>query len=285
MGWIRLLARLSAFVLFLVGTAGLALILRLADVVCRRRIDRTPWAGRCFRGACRCLGLSLRYHGTPATEPALYVSNHISWCDIPVLGSLAPARFLSKAEVARWPLIGWLARQAGTLFIQRGGGQARRVKGTMARTLQQGESVLFFPEGTTSAGLTVLPFHGLLLQAARDADVPIQPVTISYRRDGHPDHILPFIGDDAFHHHLLGMLKQPPSRVDVLFHPPVRATGELTTGELAERLHGTVREGLRQIQAGRYDTQAPDLRTEDAPGLSPLPSLAAGQQSPDQNKA
>ena len=155
MGWLRMSTRLGAFVLFLAATTALAASLLLAETVTGKVVDRTPWSRFCFRWACRCLGLRIRQHGAPCQDNALLVCNHISWSDIPVLGSLQPIRFLSKAEVSRWPLIGWLARQAGTLFIVRGGGQARKVRRQIADTLSAGETVLVFPEGTTSAGLTV----------------------------------------------------------------------------------------------------------------------------------
>jgi len=269
-GSLRLAIRLGSFILFLGGIALLALALRAGDMVTGRKLDRTPWAGRCFRGACRCLGLRIRWHGTSPAPNALVVSNHISWCDIPILGALAPVRFLSKAEVAQWPLIGWLARQAGTLFIRRGGGQARRVKSAMTSALTSGESVLIFPEGTTSAGLTVLPFHGLLVGAAQEANVMIQPATICYRRHGRPDHVAPFIGDDAFHSHLIRLLKNPAAEVDVLFHEPVATSGEFSSSELARQLQETVHEGLRLLQAGELDPAAAPLRTGAVPGLSRL---------------
>ncbi|MDY6814699.1 MAG: lysophospholipid acyltransferase family protein [Pseudomonadota bacterium] len=267
---LRLAIRLSVFTLFLAAITILALALRIGDVVTGRKLERTPWAGRCFRGACRCLGLHIRWHGPTPQANTLMVSNHISWCDIPILGGLAPVRFLSKAEVAEWPLIGWLARQAGTLFIRRGGGQARQVKSAIRSALASGESVLIFPEGTTSAGLTVLPFHGLLLNAAREANVMIQPATICYRRDGRPDHVAPFIGDDAFHSHLIRLLKNPASRVDVLFHEPVAITGELKSSELARQIQETVLNGLHRLQAGEMDLVTTPVRTGAAPGLSRL---------------
>lgn len=267
-GSLRLALRLGAFILFLVAIAILALALRAGDALTGRKLDRTPWAGRCFRGACRCLNLRIRCHGPAPVENVLVVSNHVSWCDIPILGGLAPVRFLSKAEVAEWPLIGWLARQAGTLFIRRGGGKARTVRSAITAALAGGESVLLFPEGTTSAGLTVLPFHGLLLGAAREANVLIQPATICYRRNGRPDPVAPFVGDDTFHNHLTRFLRNPASRVDVLFHEPIANTGALTSSELARQLQETVQEGLRRLQAGELD--ALPVRTGVAPGLSHL---------------
>jgi 1-acyl-sn-glycerol-3-phosphate acyltransferase len=284
MNWLRLCVRVTAFVAFLAATTLLAAGLRITEMVTRKTIDRTPWARFCFRWACRCLGLNIHQHGSPSNDTVLFVSNHISWSDIPILGSLAPIRFLSKAEVGQWPLIGWLARQAGTLFIHRGGGQARRVRGQIIENLQAGENVLVYPEGTTSAGLTVLPFHGLLLRAAPESKTPIQPVTITYRRDGRPDHLAPFIGEDEFHSHLLRMLSQPSARVDVVFHEPVQSPEEVPTAELAASLRQTVLDGLTRVYRGEFDQQETNLlRTEDVPGLPHLPSLHGGRRSPDRS--
>ncbi|MBO6812812.1 MULTISPECIES: lysophospholipid acyltransferase family protein [Marinobacter] len=284
MSWLRLCVRITAFVAFLAATTMLAAGLRITEVVTRKAIDRTPWARFCFRWACRCLGLDIHQHGSPSDDTVLLVSNHISWSDIPILGSLAPIRFLSKAEVGQWPVIGWLAQQAGTLFIRRGGGQARRVRNQIIENLQAGENVLVYPEGTTSAGLTVLPFHGLLLKAAPESRTPVQPVTIAYRRNGRPDHLAPFIGDDEFHCHLLRMLREPSARVDVVFHAPVSPSDQTPTGELATRLRETVLDGLTRIYSGEYDEPATDfLRTGDDPGLPHLPSLHDGQRSPDRS--
>ncbi|MBY6072737.1 lysophospholipid acyltransferase family protein [Marinobacter salsuginis] len=284
MNWLRLCVRVTAFVAFLAATTLLAAGLRITEMVTRKTIDRTPWAKFCFRWACRCLGLNIHQHGSPSNDTVLFVSNHISWSDIPILGSLAPIRFLSKAEVGQWPLIGWLARQAGTLFIHRGGGQARRVRGQIIENLQAGENVLVYPEGTTSAGLTVLPFHGLLLRAAPESKTPIQPVTITYRRDGRPDHLAPFIGEDEFHSHLLRMLRQPSARVDVVFHEPVQSPEEVPTAELAASLRQTVLDGLTRVYSGKFDQQETNLlRTEDVPGLPHLPSLHGGRRSPDRS--
>ncbi len=265
--WLRLSLRLASFSLFLAATSLLAITLQLTEILTRRAIDRTPWTRLCFRWACRSLGLEIHLHGTVPAGSALFASNHISWSDIPVLGSLQPVSFLSKSEVGNWPLIGWLARQGGTLFIKRGGGQARKVRAKIADKLRNGESVLIFPEGTTSAGLTVLPLHGLLIKAA-GSGIPVQPVTICYRRNGHPDHLTPFIGDDQFHTHMIAMLRKPAPRVDVLFHPQVRLDPETGTSELARQLRSTLLAGLTRIQAGEFDPDpARPVRTGGVPGL------------------
>ncbi|MEP2614512.1 MAG: 1-acyl-sn-glycerol-3-phosphate acyltransferase, partial [Marinobacter alexandrii] len=107
---------------------------------------------------------------------------------------------------------------------------------------------------------------GLLLGAAADCESLIQPVTISYRRAGRPDHLAPFVGDDAFHSHLVTLLKQPPTQVDVVFHPEIRVEPELTSSQLALQLRNTVQGGLSQIQAGALDRAGSNIiRTAGGP--------------------
>jgi len=258
----RLTLRLTLFAGFLFVTALIAIGCLLLELLLRRRIHRAPVARFCFGNASRCLGFRMRLQGEPAREPVLFVSNHISWSDIPVLGGQAPLRFLSKAEVGRWPVIGWLARQAGTLFITRGGGRAGAARAEIAATLKAGESVLVFPEGTTSSGLTVLPFHSRLLRAAADAAVRIQPISIAYTRDGRPDHLAPFIGEDEFQTHLLRMLRHPAVEVTVTFHPPRSVTADLAWDELAKELRDTVAQGVDEIYR---DQGAGQGKTSDEP--------------------
>lgn len=247
---IRLTTRLTLFAGFLALTALLAGILLLVDALFRSRIDRAPFARLCFNGASRCLGFRVSTQGTFSDRPVLYVSNHISWSDIPVLGGMVPLRFLSKAEVGRWPVIGWLAKQAGTLFIQRGSGKAGQARAEISGTLLRGQSVLVFPEGTTTAGVTVLPFHSRLLHAAMDAGADIQPISIAYLRNGHPDHLAPFIGDDEFQLHLARMLRQPAIEVGVIAHPVVAIGEDSDMSAISRELQRTVQEGLWKIQAG-----------------------------------
>ena len=265
MGTLRLSVRLTLFVLFLLATTLLALCLGIAERIRGDRIDRAPWSRHCFRACCACLGLTIRQRGEPSPVPALVVCNHISWTDIPVLGSLFPVTFLSKAEVARWPLIGWLATQGNTLFIHRGAGQAAKSREDISRTLRRGQSVLIFPEGTTTSGLTVLPFHRRLLAAASAAEVRVQPVSIGYLRDGQPDHLAPFIGEDSFHHHLIRLLQQPAPEIRVIFHSPVEVTDATAAEPLARQLHETVMNGLQQIGHGG---PAPTTETGDKTGIA-----------------
>ena len=244
MAALRLLFRLPLLILVLIVTAVVAALYLLADRVTRRRHDRTPVAQLCFRGCCRCLGIRIKEQGSTPRAPALLVSNHISWTDITVLGGLTQIRFLSKAEVAHWPLVGWLARQAGTLFIRRGGGEAAERRADIQETLEAGQSVLIFPEGTTSAGLTVLPFFPRLIGAATAADVAIVPVSIAYVRDGKPCPVSPFIGDDDFHHHLVRLLAAPAPDVRVIWHQPVTRLPDESARALSNRVRAIIAEGL-----------------------------------------
>lgn len=137
------------------------------------------WATRLLR----VLGIELRARGLPFRPGAkLLIANHVSWLDIMAIHAVCPeARFVSKADVRHWPVIGWLVEAAGTLFIEREKKRdAMRVIHQMAAAMQAGDTVAVFPEGTTSDGHGVLPFHANLLQAAIATDVPVQPVVLRF---------------------------------------------------------------------------------------------------------
>lgn len=151
----------------------------------------------------------------PDQKGLLFVSNHVSWVDIPVIGSLTPLSFLSKAELKNWPLIGLLAQGAGTLFIQRGAGDTARVSKEIGVQLAQGNSVLFFPEGTTSDGLTVKNFHRKLFKVCETPNILVCPITLNYSIPGAHNNPVAFIGDDLFTAHLWNLLKHPRINVSV----------------------------------------------------------------------
>lgn len=246
---LRLGLRLPLFITFLLLCVVIALGLRLAEALRGKPVDRGPVVHALLATLCKLLGFRLQINGQAPPQAALFVSNHISWTDIPVLAACTPLRFLAKEEVGKWPLIGWLATEGGTLFIKRRSGQALRVREQITQALRDSQSILIFPEGTTTAGISVLPFHGRLLGAAADAGVPVQPISIGYRRDGLPDAIAPFIGDDDFVGHLLRLLRQPPVTLEVRLHAPVRAQEGENLNAFAQRLTRTVAEGLAQIHS------------------------------------
>lgn len=132
------------------------------------------------RNIANSLDVKVRVYGTPRQHTTLFVSNHISPFDITALGSIVPVRFLSKAEVKSWPLLGWLATRAGTLYIERGGKQAaNNANRAMAEALASKHNVLLFAEGTITDG-NVRKFHSRLLQSAVDSGSHVQPVAIRY---------------------------------------------------------------------------------------------------------
>lgn len=115
------------------------------------------------------------------STPYLLASNHISWLDIHVINAFKPVRFVAKSEVRAWPVFGWMAVQLGTVFIRRDSARhARQVVDQMAVVLKA-ESVCIFPEGTSTAGESVLPFKPNLFESAILAKVPVTPVAIAYR--------------------------------------------------------------------------------------------------------
>lgn len=157
------------------------------------------------RGALRALGMTVQVQGRAAPGPLLLVANHVSWADILVLHACRYCRFVSKAEVRHWPVIGPLASAAGTLYIERESRRdALRVAHHMAESLRAGEVVAVFPEGTTSDGHAQLPFHANLLQAALSVHAPVQPVGLTYLdpATGALSLAPAYVGDDS----LLGSL-------------------------------------------------------------------------------
>lgn len=147
------------------------------------------------------LGIDLQLHGTPPPGgPVLLVANHISWLDILVMHAARHCRFVSKSEVKHWPLLGTLATGAGTLYIEREKRRdAMRVVHHVAERLQAGEILAVFPEGTTSNGIDLLPFHANLIQSAVSAKAPVQPVGLRFisTATGQPSLAPCYIGDDT----------------------------------------------------------------------------------------
>ena len=147
------------------------------------------------------LHVEARVHGTLAAVGGnvMIVANHVSWLDIFVLNAQQPARFVAKSELARWPLVGRLIRDAGTIFVQRERRHdTRRVNDHAAQALSSGDVVAVFPEGTTTDGTTLLPFHASLLQPIVTSHGDVQPVALRYR-DAHGEpSTAPAYGDETF---------------------------------------------------------------------------------------
>lgn len=191
----------------------------------RREARVQAWAAAMLR----ILGIALQVEGTPAPRgPVLLVANHTSWLDILVMHAARYCRFVSKADVKHWPLIGTLATGGGTLYIERDKRRdAMRVVHHMAQSLQAGEIVAVFPEGTTGDGRALLPFHGNLVQAAISAQAPVQPVGLRFidRATG-KDSVGPlYLDDDTLLKSVWRTLAGPPFVARVRFGAMEMADG------------------------------------------------------------
>ncbi|MES1965513.1 1-acyl-sn-glycerol-3-phosphate acyltransferase [Psychrobacter sp. AH5] len=179
----------------------------------------------------------------------LWVSNHVSWMDIPVVGSVSPAFFLSKAEIGDWPIFGKLAHAAGTVFIERGSGDVGSVSAQIASFLNEGFSVIFFPEATTTDGTKVKRIHGTLLQAAIDARVPIQPMVLAYvNKDGQLSKELPYYGKLTMKESLKKVLDSRNDTAYVLPLDPIDPNGH-TKSQLTNLLQQRMQEGLAELHS------------------------------------
>jgi 1-acyl-sn-glycerol-3-phosphate acyltransferase len=257
MGTLRASAILAAFaVITLIGIPVQIFFLALSLPLARWFAWRYWW------WVCRLVGLRVRVQGKPLAGACLIAANHASWLDIIALGSLRPLCFVAKREVGGWPLLGWIARLGRTVFVDRERrGDAQRASHEMARRLAAGDSLVLFPEGTSSDGNRVLPFRSTLLAAAGlhvdGALVPVQPVTIAYTRlaglpmDRSSRPFLAWYGDMRLGPHLWQALKLGPVDIDIVFHS---ATDMSVTGDrkaLARYCEDKVRSGLVRAMAGR----------------------------------
>jgi 1-acyl-sn-glycerol-3-phosphate acyltransferase len=205
-----------------------------------RRLVRW-WLGRVIR----ILGGEVKVIGTPVTSHALMVCNHVSWLDIPLLGGQSSIRFLSKSEVRNWPVVGWLATKAGTLYIERGRhGAAKDAADNMTESLRRGDVVMVFPEGTTSDGRQVKPFHARLFGTAIEAGARVQPVAIYYRNaSGELAENVPYVDDMSLWDNLTGLLPEPCLTIEVHYLPVLEVTGQ-TRKALASLTETQIRQVL-----------------------------------------
>ncbi|MYM36774.1 1-acylglycerol-3-phosphate O-acyltransferase [Duganella sp. FT94W] len=209
----------------------------------RRNAHIRRWSTRLL-GLCN-VTVSLAPGSAPVLARSMVVANHVSWLDIFVVHSLYPSHFVAKAEIRSWPLAGWLAQKAGTVFIARGNRRdLRHIFKGLVTSLEQGERVAFFPEGTTAAQGKLLPFHANLFEAAIDAKVPVQPFALTYQDaagGAHPS--VDFIGETSFAESIVLILNGPPVKAQLAILPPL-ATEGAHRRELAEASHKAVAAAL-----------------------------------------
>jgi 1-acyl-sn-glycerol-3-phosphate acyltransferase len=192
------------------------------------------------------VGLQIYCYGHITTTPTLFVANHISWLDIFALLATFPVIFVSKQEVANWPILGRLTRQVGTLFIQRGQFQAATATANkMSQALLNHQNVLFFPEGTSTKGIGVKRFHARLFQAAIQAGVPVQPIALRYPQGEGINPIVPYIGKDIFISHVWRVLGEKKFTVELWFCPAI-PVGDKRRRELADYAQQQILTRLQQ---------------------------------------
>lgn len=276
-GWTRAVLRLSALVLW----ALLAIPVQLVFVIAGRISGRWGAArrfGRLYHWLnCVIIGISVRIVGRPEPHPpgraVVFVSNHSSWLDVLVLGSVLEAAFVAKAEVGTWPLIRTVARLGRTVFVSRRRSATGREAGEIALRLAEGASVILFPEGTTSDGARVLPFRSALFGAI-DPNGPamsVQPVSLVYDRlNGLPlSRKLRFhfawYGDMDIGSHAVRIAAEPNGRASVLFHPPIDVRAVSSRKALADLTFAIIADGAARLRTGR-DEAAPSAASTPADG-------------------
>jgi 1-acyl-sn-glycerol-3-phosphate acyltransferase len=214
------------------------------------------------RWCCRILGIRVVVRGTmEPSRPTLFVANHCSYSDVTVLGSVIIGSFVAKAEVASWPVFGYLAKLQNSVFIDRAGFKAREQRDGMIQRLAAGDNLILFPEGTSDDGNRVLPFKSALFSVAQHRfengdTVKIQPVSIAYTRlDGMPTGraLRPYFawyGDMELASHMWALAGLGLITVEVVFHPPVVMSAFGSRKALAAHCHESVSTGLAAANAG-----------------------------------
>ena len=228
-GWLRVVVRGLVLGLLTYGCLALLLLVRLVErPFFGEARPVTPFITQFVcRAAFVILGLPLTVRGRPMRQKGAVVANHSSWLDIFALNAVQRVYFVSKSEVAGWPGIGWLARATGTVFIARKGSEAKRQQALFEERLRMGHKLMFFPEGTSTDGLRVLPFKSTLFAAfythGLDRVLHVQPVTVVYHAPpGEDPRFYGWWGEMDFAPHLLITLAaRRQGRVEVIFHPEV----------------------------------------------------------------
>jgi len=214
------------------------------------------------RLCCRIFGFDIVQLGDISrVRPTLFVSNHSSYLDIPILGSIVPASFVAKTEVANWPGFGWLAKLQRTVFVDRRRGTTHRQRDKLQMRLEAGDNLILFPEGTSNDGNRVLPFRSALLSVAerqiQGRPLVVQPVSISYTGlNGVPlGHglrpLLSWYGDMTLGSHLWHFCRLGRVRVVVEYHPATSISAFGSRKELTRHCFDLVATGVSLALAGQ----------------------------------
>ncbi|WP_016834338.1 lysophospholipid acyltransferase family protein [Herbaspirillum lusitanum] len=227
---------------------------------------------RWSRKLLRICGIAIRIDSPLPIPRSLLVSNHVSWLDIFAVNSLQPCRFVAKSEIRSWPLIGWLCAKTGTIFISRGkASDVRRIFKGIVESIEAGDRVAFFPEGTTAAQGKLLPFHANLFEAALDARVPVQPYALRYLdAQGNYHAAADFIGDTTIVESILAVLQAGSITAELTQLPSIPTDGAHRR-ELAVTARKVVADGLGYVPEDLMQTAPP---AGSPPGTAPDPQAA-----------
>ncbi|KAJ01529.1 lysophospholipid acyltransferase family protein [Sulfitobacter mediterraneus] len=262
-GWVRVILRVIALGLLVFGGLLILLIVRLIEQpLYGLHRPVTPHITQFVcRNALRILGIGYSNSGNVMKGRGAVVANHSSWLDIFVLNAAKRIYFVSKSEVASWPGIGWLARATGTVFIERNPAKAKEQTQVFEARLLAGHKLLFFPEGTSTDGMQVIPFKTTLFQAffaenLKD-EIAVQPVTITYfAPEGTDPRFYGWWGDMSFGSHLLATLAPArQGRVHVDYHAPMPVRDYANRKALAQASEVAVRSG--------HQLSSPDQKVND----------------------
>lgn len=214
------------------------------------------------RGLAWGVGVRTTVFGEQSREhPTFFACNHVSYVDIPVIGSIVRGSFVAKSEIAGWPVIGFLSRLQRTIFVQRRARYAAGQRDALSDRMQAGDGIILFPEGTSGGGNGVLPFKSALFAAAevvvKGRPVLVQPVSISYPKlDGIPlgrafRHLICWVGDEDLVPHAWRLMGLGHIEAVVQFHEPVRLSDFESRKELAEHCFHAVSTGVAAANSGR----------------------------------
>ncbi len=252
---------------FLLRSLRVALHLAFALALCTvinldftGRVNADDWSRRWLRRLMHLIGIRFVVHGTPLAGGQMIVCNHVSWIDIPLVGAALSSRFVAKSEIRHWPMIGFIARAIGTLFIRRGAGGSKPLLEKLKPHLDRGGAVVIFPEGTTTDGHEVLPFHPRLFQAALDCRTTVQPVALRYGLTAEGEDLAPFVGDDSLFAHVVRVLRSSGLTAELFYCEPLLAHQYIDRMTLARQAE----QSIRLLVAPDTDFKTPALLERQA---------------------
>lgn len=257
--------RSSFVILFIFLWAGVLILPQL--VVLGLIPSRRYQLPRLFHaGICRLFRVRVDIHGAPSNQhPTLFIINHISWLDIPVVGKAMKGSFVAKQEVEKYPFIGWLAKLQQTIFIARTRPSVRNHKDSMQEHLEAGDNIFLFPEGTSSNGLVLQDFKSAYFALAEgyegDSPLTVQPVTLAYSQ---MDNLLmsrslmktvAWVGDEELVGHVWNFLRSGRVTAELRFHPPVTIDQYDSRKSMAVDCQRQIAEGLSRALTARPEPQ------------------------------